>query len=499
MAFVPSQPVSTFAGETSRYSFPLLSANGGVIYGTLNSKTDPRDYFVVDIAGGTRDSSGSLGSNDSLVLSYSFSGNNGTKVAIEVDPQSYSSLEANGNLADFSPVYQSESGTRTLQSYNWTRPSLADALAFGVSIYSLSDVTVSYVIGLQRVTNEGTGSSGGAGGSGTGSGGTGSGGAGAGNGVDYSTSATVGAADYAVERNGLRNANISITNSGNRAGNPGTIGYYISTDQNIDRSDRLLLENYYLQDIAPGGRSSFGITFQVPMDLPDGTYYFGVIADNSQKIPEISETNNASAAVPFIIKGGLLTGTAGSDNLTGTLNNDFIQLLGGDDTYYGAAGNDAIFGNQGDDFLFGNLGDDTIYGGQGKDTLYGGQGVDSLFGNIGDDVISGNLGADILFGGQGNDTLYGGQANDILSGDLGDDVLSGDLGADRYVFGQNSGNDIILGFSQVEGDRIDLQGQSYTISSSADGAARLVLSGGGAIELSGIYISYFGSGVGYFA
>ncbi|MFD0936681.1 calcium-binding protein [Methylobacterium trifolii] len=169
----------------------------------------------------------------------------------------------------------------------------------------------------------------------------------------------------------------------------------------------------------------------------------------------------------------------------GTLNDTFLAF-GGNDTVSGGGGNDVLFGNQGDDVLFGNLGNDTLFGGQDRDTVYGGQNDDAVLGNLGDDVVLGNLGNDTLFGGQGADTLYGGQGNDLLFGDLGNDVLSGDLGADRYVFGQNSGIDLVVGFSQAQGDRLDLSGQSYTLGSAASGNALLTLSGGGTVELAGV-------------
>ncbi|GJE61123.1 hypothetical protein MPOCJGCO_3244 [Methylobacterium trifolii] len=198
--------------------------------------------------------------------------------------------------------------------------------------------------------------------------------------------------------------------------------------------------------------------------------------------------------------------TPGDDNLTGTDGPDSISLLAGNDTYSGGLANDTVFGNegddliqgnQGDDLLLGNQGNDTLYGGQGADTLYGGQNEDVLLGNLGNDIVLGNMGADTLFGGQGSDTLFGGQGNDVVYGDLGDDVLYGDLGddvltggsgADRYVFNPASGHDVILGFAQGEGDRIDLRGQSYSFGTAADGSgsALLVLSGGGTIELAGI-------------
>ncbi|MGU3539827.1 calcium-binding protein [Methylobacterium sp. A54F] len=155
----------------------------------------------------------------------------------------------------------------------------------------------------------------------------------------------------------------------------------------------------------------------------------------------------------------LINGTDSSENVQGSVYNDLIKSVSGSDTAYGGDGADLIFGNLGNDILFGNQSTDTLYGGQGDD---------------------------VLFGGQGNDVLFGDQGNDILYGDLGDDMLSGGAGADRYVFDRNSGRDLVLGFRQSEGDRIDLQGQSYRVSSAADGNALLTLSGGGTVELNGV-------------
>ncbi|MGU3537951.1 calcium-binding protein [Methylobacterium sp. A54F] len=188
------------------------------------------------------------------------------------------------------------------------------------------------------------------------------------------------------------------------------------------------------------------------------------------------------------------TGTEGADLVSyGPLAQE-VLLLGGNDTAVAGGGNDVVYGNQGDDLLFGNQGADTLWGGQGDDGIYGGQGDDLVLGNIGRDVLFGNDGNDLLFGGQGNDVLYGGQGDDILSGDLGDDVLSGDLGADRYVIGANAGYDLVLGFSQAQGDRLDLQGQSYALTTSSTGNALLVLSGGGAVELAGVRASEVNAG-----
>ncbi|MGU3539536.1 CAP domain-containing protein [Methylobacterium sp. A54F] len=132
-------------------------------------------------------------------------------------------------------------------------------------------------------------------------------------------------------------------------------------------------------------------------------------------------------------------------------------------------------------------------------TLNGTSRANTLSGGSGDDLISGRGGNDALNGGLGNDTLYGAQGNDVLTGGGGNDVLSGDLGADRYVFGQNSGRDLVLGFSQAQGDRLALGGQAFQVGATASGNTLLTLSGGGTVELSGVSRTSFGTGAGYLA
>ena len=82
-----------------------------------------------------------------------------------------------------------------------------------------------------------------------------------------------------------------------------------------------------------------------------------------------------------------------------------------------------------------------------------------------------------IFGGAGNDTLWGSEGNDSMSGGAG---------ADRYMFAAGSGIDQLNGFSFSEGDRLDLQGQTFSLGTSGDGDVLLTLSGGGTIELNGI-------------
>jgi Ca2+-binding RTX toxin-like protein len=167
----------------------------------------------------------------------------------------------------------------------------------------------------------------------------------------------------------------------------------------------------------------------------------------------------------------------------------------GDDTFQGTTGNDLAYGNQGADRLLGTSGNDTMFGGQGSDMLLGGPDADRLFGNMGADIIYGNQGADIIYGNQGADQLYGGYGSDVLFGGqgadtligaTGPDTLVGGAGADRYVFGAGSGADLIIGFSATQGDKLDVQGQTYASADDGQGGTLLTLSGGGTVDLAGV-------------
>jgi Ca2+-binding RTX toxin-like protein len=94
------------------------------------------------------------------------------------------------------------------------------------------------------------------------------------------------------------------------------------------------------------------------------------------------------------------------------------------------------------------------------------------------DRILGNNGADKLQGAAGKDTLIGGTGNDTLEGGLGADRLNGNTGADHFVYNSiaestvsTSGRDIISGFSQAQGDVIDLSGIEGSESFTFIGAA----------------------------
>ena len=221
----------------------------------------------------------------------------------------------------------------------------------------------------------------------------------------------------------------------------------------------------------------------------------------------LNDTGNLSAAdianavalygteTQAVAPGGysVLFGDINDNTLFGSAANDLISAEFGRDTVYGGEGSDVIYGNQGTDLLYGGAGNDTIQGGQndgpsgldgvrryGVDTIYGGDGSDAIYGNMGSDLLFGEAGDDAIYGGQDGDTIYGGAGADTLFGNLGDDLLTGGIGPDRFSFGVTNGTDQIVDFNGAEGDRLDVQGQSFMVRDTSDGMA-LDLSGGGIV------------------
>ncbi|MFG6417007.1 calcium-binding protein [Roseateles sp. DC23W] len=109
------------------------------------------------------------------------------------------------------------------------------------------------------------------------------------------------------------------------------------------------------------------------------------------------------------------------------------NLTEGDDNYWvhGFGWGDNISAKGGNDYVHGLAGNDTINGGAGNDVLYGEVGDDTVLGGDGDDQLDGD---DFDVRAVGNDLLDGGAGNDTLNGGKGDDV---------YVFGRQSGYDIV--------------------------------------------------------
>lgn len=103
---------------------------------------------------------------------------------------------------------------------------------------------------------------------------------------------------------------------------------------------------------------------------------------------------------------------------------------------------------------------EVIIGKKSNEALEGSTSDDFINGKKGNDIITGYEGNDALLGNKGRDQLYGLLGDDYLSGGGGDDFLEGGEGAD--VFALSKGDDQIIDFSLVDGDKIYVQEKYLT-------------------------------------
>lgn len=133
-----------------------------------------------------------------------------------------------------------------------------------------------------------------------------------------------------------------------------------------------------------------------------------------------------------------------------------------------------------------------VTAGNGNDVVTGLGGEDRLYGENGNDTLNGGAGHDLLDGGRGNDILNGQIGNDFLVGGRGDDRLTGGDGRDTFVFGANSGHDIVTDFATASdtirlSDGVTIFGTSSS-DYNGDGIAdlRLTFNDGGTATLLGL-------------
>ena len=143
-------------------------------------------------------------------------------------------------------------------------------------------------------------------------------------------------------------------------------------------------------------------------------------------------------------------------------------------------GNDKLIFGKGDQNANGDNGNDILIGGSGDDTLRGGNGSDFVFGGSGDDDLRGGYDQDFLNGGTGDDLINGGRGDDVMIGGPGDDVFVFD-----GVWGEASGNDVILGFKTSDDSLLIRNVDTVTVSQ-AKGGVLLEMSSGGSLKLYGV-------------
>lgn len=168
------------------------------------------------------------------------------------------------------------------------------------------------------------------------------------------------------------------------------------------------------------------------------------------------------------LQGGLdITGKGNDLNNRLTGNDGQGTLLGfaGNDTLTAGSQRTQLYGGAGDDLYVVKNADDLVVElwGEGVDTVRSSvtytlttnvenltlQGVENLDGH-------GNALNNKIIGNSGNNNLFGGDGRDYLSGGLGNDTLSGGRDQDTFAFSTGFGHDVILDFSLMENDKIDL-------------------------------------------
>lgn len=163
--------------------------------------------------------------------------------------------------------------------------------------------------------------------------------------------------------------------------------------------------------------------------------------------------------------GDNLAGTSAGEDFVGGLGNDVLNARGGDDTMVGGFGDDQYFVEQAGDVVIeqANQGRDLVRSAisftLGANIEVGTTRNDSVViditGNELDNEINGNSQINVLLGEDGQDRLRGGGGDDTLDGGADNDVLEGGTGADVFVFGPDSGIDLVTDF-EVGVDLIDI-------------------------------------------
>ena len=94
--------------------------------------------------------------------------------------------------------------------------------------------------------------------------------------------------------NGVVNANCYIQNQGNSPASSSNVGYYLSTNTVLDASDVLLLSSPGAV-LGGGGYQSRYNNFTIPAGTAIGSYYVLFVADPTNVVAEVNESNNVSS------------------------------------------------------------------------------------------------------------------------------------------------------------------------------------------------------------
>lgn len=234
-------------------------------------------------------------------------------------------------------------------------------------------------------------------------------------------------------------------------------------------------------DIVDGGAGADTLTGGAGNDtfIVDSTSDHIVDGSNSDSI--MSSINwdlgiNSTGITRLILTGSSVI------NATGTnATDDYLKGNSADgDQLFGGLGNDTLEGGGGICYMNGGPGDDIFYVHNIGDVPGDGSGTDTVYSDIsymlpssadveyliftGTDPLNGGAlggGSDkVIIGNSADNVLSAGTSNDTLDGGDGADVLYGNAGANRFLFHMATAfNDVdrIVGFVEVQGDKIDLR------------------------------------------
>ena len=283
-----------------------------------------------------------------------------------------------------------------------------------------------------------------------------------------------------------------VGNGGTTAAPASGTGIYLSTDSAITTADTLVAVDDVASLVAGGVSTETGkISF--PAGLAAGNYYIGVIADHTNAIGELNETNNASTGQLITIGADLdvkapalkivWAAAGGTFNLKYTIDNlgttnaapaskagiylstdstitTADRLVAVDDVASILAGGSSAEG--GNFVLPGDVAAGNYYLGviadydnavselneannvspavritvftEGADSVKVPTGLKAWHGLGGNDTITGTSNRDALYGDAGRDKLIGKGGNDTLIGGAGADSLTGGGGSDFFQF-----------------------------------------------------------------
>ena len=242
----------------------------------------------------------------------------------------------------------------------------------------------------------------------------------------------------------------------------------------------------YIATALGGGRGIDQISVSTALSNTDTRFETAIenviLSDEGNDVVDVSSTlTNSTGVVNNVVYAG-----AGNDRVS--LYADIVNGTGASTAYnYGEGG-------IGDDVMSGYVGGSASGDILGNE-LHGGGGADTLTGTVADGVEGGNY----LYGGAGKDTLtviggnynelYGENGNDTLIGSTTIDYMVGGSGADRFVFGLDSGDDIIADFVSGTDTLILTDGQTVSSVIAFDGYTTVLFGDASTVVLEGVELT----------